>query len=50
MSGFSRWQPDQTVVTRKQRTPNFLKNEHFLPTDTHKYVCVVGGTKYSSFF
>ena len=22
-------------VTRKQSTPNFLENEHFLPSDTH---------------
>ena len=27
-------------VSRKQSTPNFLKNEHFLPPDTHTYnVC-----------
>ena len=26
--------------TRKQSTPNFPKNEHFLPPDTNSYVCV----------
>ena len=31
------------VVTRKQSTPNFPKNEHFLPPDTH--TCVSGGKK-----
>ena len=25
----------KTVVSRKQSTPNFPKNEHFLPPDTH---------------
>ena len=25
-------------VSRKQSTPNFPKNEHFLPPDTHTYV------------
>ena len=29
-------------VTRKQSTPNFPKNEYFLPSDTHTYVCVSG--------
>ena len=32
-------------VSRKQSTPNFLKNEHFLPPDTHTYVCVSVGKK-----
>ena len=36
-------------VTRKQSTPHFPKNEHFLPPDTHKFVCVSGGKKCSSF-
>ena len=27
----------KTVVSRKQSTPNFPKNEHFLPSDTHTY-------------
>ena len=30
-------------------TPNFPKNEHFLPSDTHTYVCVSRGKKYSFF-
>ena len=30
-------------VSRKQSTPNFPKNEHFLPLDTHTYVS--GGKK-----
>ena len=25
---------------KKQSMPNFLKNKHFLPPDTHTYVCV----------
>ena len=29
--------------------PNFPKNEYFLPPDTHTYVCVSGGKKYSFF-
>ena len=28
-------------------TPNFPKNEHFLPPDTHTYVCVIGRKKCS---
>ena len=28
---------------------DFKKNEHFLPPDTHKYVCVSVGKKYSFF-
>ena len=34
-------------VTRKKCTPNFPKNEHFLPPDTH--MCVSGVKKCSSF-
>ena len=30
-------------VTRKQSTPNFPKNEHFLSPNTQTYVCVSGG-------
>ena len=30
----------QTEVTRKQSTPNFPKNKHFLHPDTHMYVRV----------
>ena len=30
-------------VSRKQSTPNFPKNEHLLPPETHTYVCVSGG-------
>ena len=33
----------------KKRASNFPKNEYFLPPDTHKYVCVSGGEKYSFF-
>ena len=29
--------------------PNFPKNEYSLPPDTHTYVCVSGGKKYSFF-
>ena len=39
----------KTGVSRKQSTPNFPKNEHFLPPDTHTYVCVSGGKKCSFF-
>ena len=37
---------------RKQSTPSFLKSKHFLPPDTHSYVCVLGkgGGKKCSFF
>ena len=37
------------VVQEKQNTPNFPKNEHFLPPETHTYVCVSGGKKPSFF-
>ena len=47
------------MFQKKESTPNFPKNEHFLlpdthtkhflPPDTHKYVCVSGG-KNCSFF
>ena len=30
------------LITRKQSTPNFPKNELFLIPDTHTYVCVSG--------
>ena len=39
----------QTGVSRKQDTPNFPKNEHFLPPDTHTYVWVSEGKKCSFF-
>ena len=39
----------KTNVSRKQSSPNFLKNQHFLPPDTHTYVCVLGGKKCSFF-
>ena len=39
----------KTDVIRKQSTPNFPKNEHFLPRDTHTCVCVSGGKKCSFF-
>ena len=35
----------KTGVSRKQSTPKFLKNKHFLPPDTHTYVFVLGGKK-----
>ena len=34
-------------VSKKQSTPNFPKNEHFLPPNAHAYVCVSGGKKCS---
>ena len=36
-------------VRRKQSTPNFPKNEHFLPPDKHAYVDVSKGKKCSFF-
>ena len=36
----------KTVVTRKQSTPNFPKNEHFLPHNTYTYVWASGGKKF----
>ena len=36
-------------MSRKQKTQNFSKIEHFLPPDTHTYVCVSGGKKCSFF-
>ena len=36
-------------VSRKQSTPNFPKNEHFLPLDMQTYVCVSWGKKCSFF-
>ena len=36
-------------VSRKQSTPYIPKNEHFLPHDTHMYVSISGGKKYSFF-
>ena len=39
----------KTGVSRKQSTANFLKNEHFLPPDTHTNVCVLQGKKCSFF-
>ena len=35
----------KTDVSRKQSKPKFPKNKHFLPPDTHTYVCVSGGKK-----
>ena len=35
----------KTGVSRNQSTPKFPKNKHFLPPDTHTYVCVLGGKK-----
>ena len=39
----------KTGVPRKQSTPNFPKNEHFLPSDMHAHVCVSEGKKCSFF-
>ena len=39
----------KTGVTRKQGTPNFRKNEHFLSLDTHTHLCVSEGKKCSFF-
>ena len=39
----------KTGVSRKQSTPNFPKNKHFLPPDTYTYKCVSGGKKCSFF-
>ena len=32
----------KTEIRTKPSTPNFPKNEHFLPSDMHAYVCVLG--------
>ena len=37
----------KTGVAKKQSTPNFPKNEHFLPPDMHTCVCVSGVKKFS---
>ena len=36
-------------VSKKRSTPNFPKNEHFLPSDTYTYACISGGRKCSFF-
>ena len=36
-------------VFQKTKHAEFSKNEHFLPHDTHTYVCVSGGKNYSFF-
>ena len=36
-----RWQGTIHLVS----TENFPKNQHFLPSDTHTYVCISGGKK-----
>ena len=38
------------MATRKQNTPNFPKNEYFLPSNTHRYVSVSEGKKCSFFW
>ena len=35
----------KTGVSRKRSMPKFPENKHFLPPDTHTYVCVSGGKK-----
>ena len=37
------------LKTRKQNTPNFPKNKHFLPPETPTYVCISGNKKCSFF-
>ena len=32
----------KTEITRKQSSPNFPKNDHFLPPDMHTCMCVSG--------
>ena len=39
------WANLKKSVTRKQSTPNFPKNEDFLPPDMHTHLCVSGGKK-----
>ena len=39
----------KTEVTRKQSTPNFRKNKHVLPPNTHMYVCISESKKCSFF-
>ena len=39
----------KTGVSGKQSTSKFPKNKHFLPPDTHTYVCISGGKKYLFF-
>ena len=39
----------KTGASRKQSTPNLPRNENLLSPDTHTYVCVLGGKKYSFF-
>ena len=39
----------KTGILRKQRVPNFPKNEHFSPAFSHTYMCV-SGVKKCSFF
>ena len=38
-----------TELRRKKSLPSFPKNEHFLPSDRHTYVCVSGVEKRSFF-
>ena len=55
ISKWAKGRISETGVTRKQRTPNFPKNEHVLPSDTHTpsdthmRVCVSQGKKWSFF-
>ena len=39
----------KTVVSKKQSTPNFPKNKHFLAPAKYTYVCVSWGKKCSFF-
>ena len=45
----AKWGNLKTEVIRIQSTPNFPKYEHFLPPDTHTYVCVSRVKKHSFF-
>ena len=36
---------EELRVIHLVRTQNFPKNEHFLPPDTHTYLCVSGDKK-----
>ena len=39
----------QNGCFKEKSTPNFWKNKHFLPRQTHTYVCLSGGKKCSFF-
>ena len=43
-------QKGESQNDKKIKHAKFFENEHFLPPDTHRYVCVSGGKKCSFFF